>query len=139
MTVVAAPAIVRYVPKQQVERDTGELDRVFSALSNATRRRMVARLIRSPASVGELAGPLPMALPSVMQHLQVLQDCGLVTTRKAGRVRTCSIEPDGLRLAEAWLSNQRTDWEARLDHLGNYLSDSTDDSDINPTPEGKQS
>lgn len=97
------------------------LDAVFSALGNETRRRIVVRLVRSPASVGELAEPLAMSLPSVMQHLHVLQDCGLVTTHKAGRVRTCSIEPDGLRLAEAWLAEQRTLWEFRLDRLGDVL------------------
>ncbi len=99
------------------------LDAAFSALGNETRRRIVARLIRSPASVGELAEPLAMSLPSVMQHLQVLRDCGLVTTRKVGRVRTCSIEPDGLRLAETWLAGQRTLWESRLDRLGDVLDE----------------
>jgi len=121
------------VPNQKVE-----LDRVFSALSNATRRRIVARLIRSPASVGELAEPLAMALPSVMQHLQVLQDCGLVTTRKVGRVRTCSIESDGLRIAEAWLGSQRTAWETSLDHLGDHLGESANDAHNNPSAGRKQ-
>jgi DNA-binding transcriptional ArsR family regulator len=101
-----------------------DLDRVFNALGNAARRSIVARLVRSPASVGELAGPLAMSLPSVMQHLQVLQDCGLVTTRKVGRVRTCSIETDALRLAESWLGEQRTHWERRLDRLGEFLDES---------------
>lgn len=102
------------------------LDAVFSALGNETRRGILARLIRSPTTVSELAEPLPMSLPSVMQHLQVLQDCGLVTTRKLGRVRTCSISPDGLRLAEAWIAEQRTLWEIRLDRLGNILDDPDD-------------
>jgi DNA-binding transcriptional ArsR family regulator len=126
------------VPNQEVE-----LDLIFSALGNTTRRRIVARLIRSPTSVGELAEPLAMALPSVMQHLQVLQDCGLVTTRKLGRVRTCSIESAGLRMAEAWLSSQRTAWEIRLDDLGGYLSQPGDeqhstDDDAAPSTERKQ-
>ena len=99
-----------------------DLDRVFAALSNETRRGIVTRLIESPATVRELAAPFAMSLPSVLQHLQVLQDCGLVTTRKVGRVRTCSIEPDGLRRAEAWLVAQRTAWERRLDALGTYLN-----------------
>jgi len=97
---------------------------VFNALGNEARRSIVARLVHSPASVGELAEPLAMSLPSVMQHLQVLQDCGLVTTRKVGRVRTCAIETVGLRLAEAWLGEQRTHWEHRLDRLGDFLNES---------------
>ena len=101
----------------------GELDRVFAALGNETRRAMVVRLIESPASVRDLAAPFAMSLPSVLQHLQVLQDCGLVTTRKTGRVRTCAIEPDGLRRAESWLEAQRTAWEQRLDALGTILND----------------
>jgi DNA-binding transcriptional ArsR family regulator len=118
------------VPNQDVS-----LDRVFSALSNTTRRSIVARLIRSPASVGELAAPLAMALPSVMQHLQVLQDCGLVTTRKLGRVRTCSVDSDTLRAAEVWLSSQRTDWEMRLDGLGDHLGAPADDESTDPRSE----
>lgn len=115
--------IVRYVPNQNAE-----LDRVFGALSNTARRRIVARLVRSPATVGELAEPLAMALPSVLQHLQVLQDCGLVTTHKTGRVRTCAIEPAVLRTAEAWLVAQRTVWETRLADLGDYLGGRSDDT-----------
>jgi DNA-binding transcriptional ArsR family regulator len=84
---------------------------------------MVERLIRGPASVGELARPLAMSLPAVMQHLQVLQDCGLVHTEKVGRVRTCHIEPAGLRVAEDWLGRQRTTWETRLDRLGDFLAE----------------
>jgi DNA-binding transcriptional ArsR family regulator len=106
-----------------VANHEAELDRIFAALGNETRRAMVARLVESPASVRDLAAPFAMSLPSVLQHLQVLQDCGLVTTRKSGRVRTCSIEPDGLRRAEAWLATQRTDWEQRLDALGSVLSE----------------
>ena len=97
---------------------------MFNALGNAARRSIVARLVRAPASVGELAEPLAMSLPSVLQHLQVLQDCGLVTTRKIGRVRTCSIETGALRLAESWLGEQRTHWEHRLDQLGEFLNES---------------
>jgi DNA-binding transcriptional ArsR family regulator len=63
-----------------------------------------------------------MSLPAVMQHLQVLEDCGLVRSEKAGRVRTCRIEPDALRTAEAWVTGQRTAWETRLDRLGDYLA-----------------
>jgi DNA-binding transcriptional ArsR family regulator len=112
------------------------LDRIFGALSNETRRQIVARLARSPASVGELASPLAMSLPSVMQHLQVLQDCGLVTTRKVGRIRTCSVEPEALRSAEAWLTGQRTVWERRLDRLGDLLGEPMHDDERSPSSGG---
>jgi DNA-binding transcriptional ArsR family regulator len=84
---------------------------------------MVERLIRSPASVKELAHPLAMSLPAVMQHLAVLEACGLVRSEKVGRVRTCHIEPAGLRVAEDWLSGQRAAWERRLDLLGELLAE----------------
>jgi DNA-binding transcriptional ArsR family regulator len=98
------------------------LDRVFQALADPTRRGMVERLVRGPASVSELSRPLAMSLPAVMQHLQVLEDAGLVRSEKTGRVRTCRIEPDALRAAEAWITGQRTAWETRLDRLGDYLA-----------------
>ncbi|GAA3419745.1 ArsR/SmtB family transcription factor [Streptosporangium vulgare] len=99
------------------------LDRVFQALADPTRREMVERLVRGPASVGELARPLAMSLPAVMQHLQVLEACGLVRTEKVGRVRTCHIEPGALRAAESWIAGQRTTWEHRLDRLGDLLNE----------------
>jgi DNA-binding transcriptional ArsR family regulator len=95
---------------------------VFHALADPTRRGMVERLVRGPASVSELSRPLEMSLPAVMQHLQVLEACGLVRSEKAGRVRTCRIEPDALRAAEAWVMGQRTTWETKLDRLGDYLA-----------------
>jgi len=95
---------------------------VFHALADPTRRGMVERLVRGPASVSELSQPLEMSLPAVMQHLQVLEASGLVRSEKAGRVRTCRIEPDALRAAEAWVTGQRTAWETRLDRLGDYLA-----------------
>jgi DNA-binding transcriptional ArsR family regulator len=105
------------------------LDRVFQALADPTRRGMVERLVRGPASVSELSRPLDMSLPAAMQHLQVLEDAGLVRSEKAGRVRTCRIEPAALRAAEAWIADQRTAWETRLDRLGDYLAGhGTDDS-----------
>jgi DNA-binding transcriptional ArsR family regulator len=105
------------------------LDRVFQALADPSRRGMVERLVRGPASVSELSRPLAMSLPAVMQHLQVLEDAGLVRSEKTGRVRTCRIEPDALRAAEAWVTGQRTAWETRLDRLGDYLAgQDTDDS-----------
>src|SRR5271168_2686185 len=99
------------------------LDQVFQALADPTRRNMVERLVRGPASVSELARPQAMSLPAAMQHLQVLEACGLVRSEKAGRVRTCHIEPDALRAAEGWISSQRTAWERRLDRLGEYLAE----------------
>jgi DNA-binding transcriptional ArsR family regulator len=104
------------------------LDRVFQALADPTRRGMVERLVRGPASVSELSRPLAMSLPAVMQHLQVLEDAGLVRSEKTGRVRTCRIEPDALRAAEAWVTGQRTAWETRLDRLGDYLAGQGTDS-----------
>src|SRR6267154_3740902 len=98
------------------------LDRVFQALADPSRRVMVERLSRGPASVSELARPLAMTLAGVLQHLQVLEASGLVRSEKAGRVRTCRIEPDALRAAEAWVTGQRTAWETRLDRLGDYLA-----------------
>ncbi len=99
------------------------LDQVFQALADPTRRNMVERLVRGPASVSELARPQAMSLPAAMQHLQVLEASGLVRSEKTGRVRTCRIEPDALRAAEGWLSSQRTTWEGRLDRLGEYLAE----------------
>ena len=98
------------------------LDLVFQALADPSRRAMVQRLCRGPASVSELARPLAMSLPAVVQHLQVLQDSGLVRSEKVGRVRTCQIEPAALRTAEKWIIERRTTWERRLDRLGDYLA-----------------
>jgi DNA-binding transcriptional ArsR family regulator len=98
------------------------LDRVFQALADETRRTMVARLVRGPVSVSELAKPVAMSLPAVMQHLQVLEACGLVRSEKVGRTRTCHVEPAVLRTAEDWIVAQRTVWERRLDRLGDYLA-----------------
>ena len=101
-------------------------DRVFHALADPTRRGIVERLTRGPASVSHLAEPLPMSLPAVVQHLKVLEESGLVRSGKVGRVRTCQIEPAVLRAAEDWLSRQRTTWEQRLDRLGAYLAEPPD-------------
>lgn len=98
---------------------------MFQALADPTRRSMVSRLTRGPASVSALAEPLDMSLPAVMQHIQVLEASGLVRSEKAGRVRTCSIEPKALRTAEDWITGQRAMWERRLDRLGEYLSQQT--------------
>src|SRR5208337_2919160 len=98
------------------------LDRAFQALADPTRRAIVERLTREPISVSELARPLTMSLPAVMQHLAVLEASGLVCSEKAGRVRICRINPEALSLAEQWISERRTEWERRLDRLGDYLA-----------------
>jgi DNA-binding transcriptional ArsR family regulator len=108
------------------------LDLLFQALADPTRRQMVERLSRGPASVSELAQPLAMSLSAVMQHLQVLEGSGLVRSEKVGRVRTCSIQEPALRTAEDWISARRASWERRLDRLGEFLAE-TDDS---PHPGG---
>ena len=99
------------------------LDRVFQALADPSRRIIVERLSRGPASVGTLAQPLAMSLPAVMQHLRVLEASGLVRSEKVGRVRTCTIDPSALRSAEQWIGERRTSWEHRLDRLGDYLAE----------------
>ncbi|BAU85586.1 arsR family transcriptional regulator [Streptomyces laurentii] len=99
------------------------LDAVFRALGDPTRRALVERLVRGPASVSELAAPLPMSLAAVVQHIQVLEAAGIVRSEKTGRVRTCRIEPEALRFAEGWLGSQRTAWETRLDRLGDLLAE----------------
>ncbi|HEY4024142.1 MAG TPA: metalloregulator ArsR/SmtB family transcription factor [Pseudonocardiaceae bacterium] len=99
------------------------MDHVLKALADGTRRELVERLVAGPASVGELAAPLAMSLPAVMQHLQVLDTAGLVRSEKVGRVRTCHLEPAGLRMVEDWLGHQRTDWEHHLDSLGDLLAE----------------
>lgn len=98
-----------------------QLDRTFAALADPTRRALVERLVQGPASVSELAAPLPMSLPAVMLHLKVLEESGLVMSEKAGRVRTCRIDPRMLSQAEAWVAERRAMWERSLDRLGNFL------------------
>jgi DNA-binding transcriptional ArsR family regulator len=99
------------------------LDLMFSALADPTRRGMISRLSRGPASVSELAEPFDMSLPAIVQHLQVLESSGLVKSEKIGRVRTCRIEPKAMMSIEDWMSSQRASWEARLDRLGEYLKE----------------
>ena len=98
------------------------LDRAFQALADPTRRAMVAQLALGRRSVGELARPLTMSLPAVMQHLAVLEASGLVHSEKSGRVRTCRVDPEALSLAERWINDRRSGWERRLDQLGDYLA-----------------
>jgi len=104
------------------------IDVVFHALSDANRRAMIDRLLDGPASVSELARPLAISLPAVVQHLHVLEASGVVRTHKVGRVRTCEIEPLALSTAERWISERRAAWEARLDRLGEFLAKDTDES-----------
>jgi DNA-binding transcriptional ArsR family regulator len=95
----------------------GTAERVFHALGDATRRTLVLQLSRGPASVSELARPLPISLAAVVQHVQVLESSGLVATHKQGRVRTCHLEADALLAAERWLAQRRAMWEGRLERL----------------------
>ena len=106
-----------------------EADRVFQALADPSRRVIVERLSHGSASVSELARPLPMSLPAVVQHLQVLETSGLVRSEKVGRVRTCRIEPAALRTAEKWIAERRLTWERRFDQLGAYLAEQPDERD----------
>jgi len=105
------------------------LDLMFQALADPTRRAMVERLGLGPASVSDLARPLAMSMPAVMQHLQMLEASGLVRSEKTGRVRTCRIAPEALSLAEQWIDARRIGWQRQLDRLDNYLGE--------PDQEGK--
>ena len=100
---------------------TIDLDRTFHALADSSRRSMVERLTFGPASVSELARPLAMSLAAVVQHVQVLEACGVVKTGKVGRTRMCQIEPAAMTAAEQWITERRKGWEARLDRLGDVL------------------
>ena len=106
-----------------------DLDRVFQALADPSRRLMVERLTQGPASVSELSRPLDMSLAAVLQHVQLLQASGLISTHKVGRTRTCSINPVVLRSAESWIAERRTLVERRLDRLGQYLAQTADQPD----------
>lgn len=97
------------------------VDTVFRALADPTRRRVLERLAVRPASVSDLAAPFDMALPSFVQHLKVLEESGLVASRKEGRIRTYRLVPSRLKQAEGWLARQRAHWERRLDQLDDYL------------------
>jgi DNA-binding transcriptional ArsR family regulator len=111
---------------KQYEPAEQEIDLLFQALADSSRRAMVDRLIHGPASVSELARPLAMSLPAVVQHLHVLEASGLVRSEKLGRVRTCTVEPAALRKAELWIADRRTFWEQSLDRLGAYLAEDQD-------------
>jgi len=102
------------------------VDLVFQALAVQARRVMVERLSLGPASVTQLAKPLSISLPAVVQHLQVLEASGLIRSEKAGRVRTCRIEPAALKTAEDWIARRRANWERRLDRLAKHLGEAHD-------------
>jgi DNA-binding transcriptional ArsR family regulator len=104
-----------------------QLDGVFQALADPTRRAVLGRLSRGPASVGELAKPFEMALPSFMKHIRLLEESGWILTRKEGRVRTCAIEKKAFAAPDAWLATQRAIWEARFDRLDAWVEDLRND------------
>lgn len=112
--------------------DSAAAHRVFHALGDSTRRAIVERLSRGPASVSDLARPLGVTLAAVVQHVRVLEECALVQSEKQGRVRTCRLDATGLRLAERWLEDRRSLWERRLDRLGDLL----EGSEVHQPPEG---
>ena len=97
------------------------LDTAFHALSDPTRRAVVHRLMTGPVAVKELSQPFDMGLPSFMKHIKVLEESGLISSKKVGRIRTCRIEAEQLAAAESWLSEQRALWEARTDRLAGYV------------------
>jgi DNA-binding transcriptional ArsR family regulator len=106
-----------------------KLDRIFHALSDRSRRSMVERLSQGPASVTELAAPLSMALPSVLKHLRVLEEGGIVLSQKRGRVRTYRIEPRALALVEEWTAARKAMWNRQFDRLDEFLAEETRDDE----------
>lgn len=108
------------------------VDRVFHALGDPARRAIVDRLSRGPASVSELARPFDMTLAAVVQHVQVLEQSGVIKTEKVGRVRTCRLDPRGLSAAERWIEKRRASWERRFDRLEAFLEETKE-----PTPPKK--
>ena|SRR5688572_15995994 len=112
-----------------LKRQEAALDAMFHGLADRSRRAMLDRLTRGPASVSELARPLRMSLPAVVQHLAVLERSGLIRTEKLGRVRTCHVETTALRAAEQWIHDRRTLWETRFDRLGALLIATATDTD----------
>lgn len=104
-------------------KDSTRLDRAFQALADPARRGMLARLATGPATVSELAQPLKMSLPAVLQHLQALEGSGLIRSEKKGRVRTCRLTPGVLSSAEQWLVDRRSEWEKRHDRFEEYVMD----------------
>jgi DNA-binding transcriptional ArsR family regulator len=106
-----------------MRRKKPDIDRVFHALGDPSRRAIVEKLSQGPISVSRLAEPLKITLAAVVQHLQILEESGLIQTEKVGRVRTCRIEPAGLSAAEQWIKDRRSIWERRLDRLRDLLAE----------------
>jgi DNA-binding transcriptional ArsR family regulator len=98
------------------------LDGVFQAIADPTRRAVLDRLGIGPASIGELAAPFDMALPSFMKHIQYLENTGWIKTRKTGRVRTCTLEKKSFDMVETWLGKQRSIWDDRTDRLEHFVT-----------------
>ncbi|MGF9691536.1 metalloregulator ArsR/SmtB family transcription factor [Rhizobium sp. 0TCS1.26] len=98
-----------------------DLDRAFSALGDPTRRAIVSRLCDGPQSVTELSAPFELALPSLLKHVRVLEESGLVSSEKIGRVRTCRVEPQALEATQAWIDQHIATWNARLDRMQNHI------------------
>lgn len=113
--------VVRIV--KDMLNQTIDLDRTFQALADKSRRSMVERLTLGPATVSELAKPLSMSLAAVVQHVQILEACGVVTTEKVGRTRTCRMQPEAMTLAEQWIKDRRRGWESRLERLNEVLNE----------------
>lgn len=113
-----------------------QLDDVFAALADPTRRAVVQRLGRGPASVGELAQPFAMTLPSFMKHVRILEASGLIRTSKAGRVRTCTLQREQLAVVNDWLAEQRELWEARTDRLEALVLDLASETSTDATTTG---
>jgi DNA-binding transcriptional ArsR family regulator len=105
-----------------------DIDRLFHALGDPTRRAMLDKLSERPQSVSALAAPLGITLTAVVQHLQILEECGLVRTEKVGRVRSCRIHSQGFAVLERWIKEHRTVWEQRLDRLGDLLAEPDEES-----------
>ncbi|KQV06955.1 ArsR/SmtB family transcription factor [Leifsonia sp. Root112D2] len=105
---------------------SSQLDGVFQALADPTRRAVLGRLGTGPASIGELAAPFEMALPSFMKHIRYLEDTGWIRTRKTGRVRTCTLEKKSFTVIESWLGEQRSIWESRTDRLEHFVTTTHD-------------
>jgi DNA-binding transcriptional ArsR family regulator len=111
-----------------LNQSSDDVDRVLQALADPTRRRIVEYLGQGPASVSDIAAPLPMSLPAVHQHLAVLEASGLVTSQKVGRVRTCRLQTQRLDTVDDWIRTNRRRWERRLDRLGDLLADEPEET-----------
>jgi len=118
-----------------MQEETPNIDRIFHALGDPTRRAMVEKLSEGPLSVSRLAAPFGITLAAVVQHVQVLEGCGLVHTEKLGRVRTCRLEPACLERVAQWIADRRSLWERRLDRLAEELAEADEEAGETPEPE----